>query len=665
MAADVIRTLTHHLRPRDLNPPCVVFSGFLSAGDPGLLGNYGIRDQMMALQWVKTNIGYFGGSGSDVTLFGHQTGADCAAILLLSPMAKAIKNVPTAQVDSPKVTVQVGVQRGQRPYICHCQPGRQQRRTRQSDITRGDGSSDGCVLSVLCSRRGLIVPPTRGGNDSMARESQSEFTEKMTGCRRAMRAGLTEFAAISAHMMTDGYSRHVSLTCRGASSSYRYQLYQLLWDYCLFKRVILSGSSPLRPLLLRSADDMRRESYQLAVTFNCGGYDNAAGIADCLRKLKYQVFLQREADGSTLTPVLDDQADGSVPGSTLTPVLDGQADGSVPGSTLTPVLDGQVVPAFPDAMLRRMQVNGEACLLGFTGREWAPRAMPGSGPVAMDGGMSEKDFHHHMDVFLKDLSPYAPPELASLVTYQYTNWSQAGDRFTTTDNYIQAISDALFVAPAVSSAERMMALDLPSYVYQYRYPTAEGDRRTPIKDDVFLVFSAGGPLTQREQTLRLRLADLFGSFIRTGVPKWQSRPMNTFTAGRQDYLKIGKEEAEMDRYPRRRQVTFWNEVFPSLLRVVDKTRRSPRPTKPTKVSRPTEEAPDITWTTKGIIIGIMVVGIFLPVMTAFFVMYVADFKQQRRNRKLLYQMSDEHRYAPPPTIQVNDKPYHLQLSEDV
>ncbi|XP_078688679.1 pyrethroid hydrolase Ces2a-like [Branchiostoma floridae x Branchiostoma belcheri] len=466
--------------------------GFLSAGDRGLLGNYGIRDQMMALQWVKTNIGYFGGSGSDVTLFGHQTGADCAAILLLSPMAKG-----------------------------------------------------------------------------------------------------------------------------------------------LFKRVILSGSSPLRPLLLRSADDMRRESYQLAVTLNCGGYDNAAGIADCLRKLKYQVFLQREADGS------------------------------VPGSTLTPVLDGQVVPAFPDAMLRRMQVNGEACLLGFTGREWAPRAVPGSGPVAMDGGMSEKDFHHHMDVFLKGLSPYAPPELASLVTYQYTNWSQAGDRFTTTDNYIQAISDALFVAPAVSSAERMMALDLPSYVYQYRYPTAEGDRRTPIKDDVFLVFSAGGPLTQREQTLRLRLADLFGSFIRTGVPKWQSRPMNTFTAGRQDYLKIGREEAEMDRYPRRRQVTFWNEVFPSLLRVVDKTRRSPRPTKPTKVSRPTEEAPDITWTTKGIIIGIMVVGIFLPVMTAFFVMYVADFKQQRRNRKLLYQMSDEHRYAPPPTIQVNDKPYHLQLSEDV
>ncbi|CAH1270706.1 NLGN4X [Branchiostoma lanceolatum] len=469
--------------------------GFLSAGDPGLLGNYGIRDQMMALQWVKTNIGYFGGSGSDVTLFGHQTGADCAAILLLSPMAKG-----------------------------------------------------------------------------------------------------------------------------------------------LFKRVILSGSSPLRPRLLRSADDMRRESYQLAVTFNCGGYDNAAGIADCLRKLKYEVFLQRETDGS------------------------------VPGSALAPVLDGQVVPAFPDQMLRRVQVNGEACLLGFTGREWAPRAVPGSASVAMDGGMSDTDFHHHMDLFLKDLSPYAPPELAALVTYQYTNWSQAGDRFTTTDNYIQAISDALFVAPAVSSAERMVALDLPSYVYQYEFPTAEGDSRTPIKDDVFLIFSpasAGGPLTQREQILRLRLADLFGSFVRTGVPKWQSRSMNTFTAGRQDYLKIGGEEAEIDRYPRRRQVTFWNEVFPSLLRVVDKTRRSPRPTKPTKVSRPTEESPDITWTTKGIIIGIMVIGIFLPVMTAFFVMYVADFKQQRLNRKLLYQMSDEHRYAPPPTIQVNDKPYHLQLSEDV
>ena len=37
--------------------------------------NYGLYDQLMALQWVKTNINRFGGDNTKITLFGSGAGA--------------------------------------------------------------------------------------------------------------------------------------------------------------------------------------------------------------------------------------------------------------------------------------------------------------------------------------------------------------------------------------------------------------------------------------------------------------------------------------------------------------------------------------------------------------------------------------------------------------
>ena len=35
--------------------------GFLSTGDGSMSGNFGLKDQALAIQWVKTNIAAFGG----------------------------------------------------------------------------------------------------------------------------------------------------------------------------------------------------------------------------------------------------------------------------------------------------------------------------------------------------------------------------------------------------------------------------------------------------------------------------------------------------------------------------------------------------------------------------------------------------------------------------
>jgi para-nitrobenzyl esterase len=51
-------------------------------------GNLGILDQIMALQWIKNNIHYFGGNPEDVTLFGNSAGAKSIGALMISPLSK-------------------------------------------------------------------------------------------------------------------------------------------------------------------------------------------------------------------------------------------------------------------------------------------------------------------------------------------------------------------------------------------------------------------------------------------------------------------------------------------------------------------------------------------------------------------------------------------------
>ncbi|XP_030380518.1 cholinesterase 1 [Scaptodrosophila lebanonensis] len=98
--------------------------GFLSTGNEHMPGNFGLKDQRLALQWVQKHIGSFGGDPQLVTIFGHSAGGASTHFHMLSegskglfqramtlsgalaPWAKFEEN-PLAQVQ--KLAVEVGI----------------------------------------------------------------------------------------------------------------------------------------------------------------------------------------------------------------------------------------------------------------------------------------------------------------------------------------------------------------------------------------------------------------------------------------------------------------------------------------------------------------------------------------------------------------------------
>jgi para-nitrobenzyl esterase len=53
-------------------------------------GNYGLLDLIAALQWVRTNIGAFGGDPDCVTVFGQSVGATTVCAFMASPLARGL-----------------------------------------------------------------------------------------------------------------------------------------------------------------------------------------------------------------------------------------------------------------------------------------------------------------------------------------------------------------------------------------------------------------------------------------------------------------------------------------------------------------------------------------------------------------------------------------------
>lgn len=93
--------------------------GFLAFGREDAPGNVGMLDQVMALEWVRDNIVYFGGDPNRVSLFGESAGAVSVSMHLLSPLsrnlfARAVMESGTANVNWGTMSAEVAKTRGLR-----------------------------------------------------------------------------------------------------------------------------------------------------------------------------------------------------------------------------------------------------------------------------------------------------------------------------------------------------------------------------------------------------------------------------------------------------------------------------------------------------------------------------------------------------------------------
>lgn len=64
--------------------------GFLSFPEPELQvpGNAGLKDMLLALQWIKKNCQHFNGDRDNITLFGHSSGSAAAQLLMYLPQCE-------------------------------------------------------------------------------------------------------------------------------------------------------------------------------------------------------------------------------------------------------------------------------------------------------------------------------------------------------------------------------------------------------------------------------------------------------------------------------------------------------------------------------------------------------------------------------------------------
>lgn len=118
----------------------------------GLLGNYGLMDQMAALLWIQRNIVAFGGNPADLTLFGESAGGRSVHALLTSSLSNGLFD---------KAIIQSGA------GLAHMRPIRTPSRSGSPSV---DGSVTDVTIDTTAEAMGVAFARSIGLDDPTAAE---------------------------------------------------------------------------------------------------------------------------------------------------------------------------------------------------------------------------------------------------------------------------------------------------------------------------------------------------------------------------------------------------------------------------------------------------------------------------------------------------------------
>ncbi|XP_063931967.1 juvenile hormone esterase-like isoform X2 [Zophobas morio] len=71
--------------------------GFLSTGDEVVPGNNGMKDQNLAMKWVKENVHAFGGDPQKINIFGESAGGASVQLHMVSPLSRGLFSTAISQ----------------------------------------------------------------------------------------------------------------------------------------------------------------------------------------------------------------------------------------------------------------------------------------------------------------------------------------------------------------------------------------------------------------------------------------------------------------------------------------------------------------------------------------------------------------------------------------